>query len=188
MMAKHSRNDRGASLIIALVFVSAFSVAIIASLDYAQTSFRQDAKIKSARDAQAAADSSTQTLINAMRHTVTWGRQGSTCAGATYTLSDGRSASVTCTPESGSGASIAGNAAATTGMQAYPLLTDAAVAAPSSSSEPGVTVSGSGEMLVAGGSTYHSTSLSVGSGSTYVLSSGSVNSDGNCANATPVGT
>ena len=182
------RGERGASLIIALVFVSTFSLVIVGSLGYASTSFNQAAVTRSVRDASAAADASTQTLINAMRYSVAWGRYGSSCPGATYSVGDGRTATVTCTPESGSGASISGNSSATTGMQTYPLLTDASVAAPASSSEPGVTVTGSGTMDVAGGNSYHSTALSVASGSAYADTGGSVYTDGTCANATPIGT
>ncbi|HEY1740007.1 MAG TPA: hypothetical protein VGI86_14930, partial [Acidimicrobiia bacterium] len=181
-------NERGASLIIALVFVSTFSLVIVGSLSYASTSFNQATVTRNVRDASAAADAATQTLINAMRYDPTWGQDGSTCAGATYSVGDGRTATVTCAPESGSGAAISGNPPANIGMQPYPLLTDAAVAAPASSSEPGVTVTGSGTMDVSGGgNTYHSTSFSVASGSSYTDDSGSVYTDGTCANVTPVG-
>ncbi len=182
------RGERGASLIIALVFVSAFSLVTVASLNYASTSYKQSNATRSARDAAAAAEAATQTLINAMRYDITWGRDGSSCSGVTYSVGDGRTATVTCAPESGSGAAIDGNPAATTGMLADPLVTDATVATPASSSEAGVTVTGSGTMLVAGGDSYHSTSLAVGSGTTYALDGGSVYSDGTCANAAPVGT
>ncbi len=172
---------------IALVFVGVVSMAIIASLSYATASFNQSNGTKSARDAAAAADAATQTLINAMRYNLSWGRVGAPCSGATYDVGDGRTATVTCTPESGSGAAIAGNSSATTGMQTYPLLTDAAVANPSSSSEPGVTATGGGTMTVAGGNTYHSTSFAVASDTAYAVTGGSVYSDGACQYATPVG-
>ncbi|HEY3834490.1 MAG TPA: hypothetical protein VGO03_19510 [Acidimicrobiia bacterium] len=181
------RNERGASLIIALVFVSTFSLVIVGSLNYASNSYNQATVTRSVRDASAAADAATQTLINAMRYDINWGQDGSSCAGATYSVGDGRTATVSCSPESGSGGAISGNSSATTGMQPYPLLTDAAVAAPASSSEAGVTVTGSGTMDVSGANTYHSTSFSVASGSAYTDDSGSVYTDGTCANVTPVG-
>ncbi len=184
---RHGRDERGTSLILALAFVSIFGVAITASLEYADTSLRQDGANRSTRDATVGADAATQTLINAMRHQLTWGRDGATCNGLTYSMPDGRTASVSCAPRSGSGDPIAGDGAAAAGLQDYPLLSGAPVASPSSSSEPGVTVSGSGTLQVLGGSTFASTSFAVGSGSTYSLGSGTVHSDGTCANTVPAG-
>jgi hypothetical protein len=173
------REQRGSSLIFALIFVMIFGLAISATLDYADTSFKQDNANRSARDAYSGADAATQTLINAMRKQVAWGRAGSSCNGLTYTLPDGRTATVSCAPEAGSGATIAGNAGATVGKQGYPLMTDAPVIVPATSSEPGVTVKGVGTMQVKGGITLHTTSFDVqNAASWYSLTSGWVRTDG----------
>jgi hypothetical protein len=165
-----SEAERGSSLIIALVFILVFGLSIVASLTYANTSFLQDSAHRQARDAIAGADGAVKTLINAMRSTLTWGRFGQTCDGLTYTLADGRTATVTCTPDSGSGAITGGVAAPTKALVLNAV----------NPFEAGITLVGAGTMHV-GGSVLSSSSIDVQQPTGLLdAGSGDVSANGAC--------
>jgi hypothetical protein len=109
--ARH-REDVGASLILALIFITCLGFIAIVALNVAESSFRDQGASRTFRSNVYGGGGALDVYINAMRSTVTWGRDGSACASMTTTLPDGRSVSVDCTPVNGSGALIVGGAGA----------------------------------------------------------------------------
>jgi hypothetical protein len=106
------RSERGASLILALVFITSLGFMAIISLNVAETSFRDDSASQTFRSDVYGGGGALDVYVNAMRSTATWGRDGSACASMTTALPDGRTVTVDCTPVTGSGALIVGGAGA----------------------------------------------------------------------------
>jgi hypothetical protein len=106
------RNERGASLILALVFVTCLGFMAVISLNVANSSFRDDAASQSFRASVYGGGGAIDVYVNAMRSTATWGRDGSACTSMTMPLPDGRTVALDCTPVNGSGALIVGGAGA----------------------------------------------------------------------------
>ena len=111
-MRLRNRGERGASLVLALVFITSLGFMSIISLNVAETSFRDDGASQTFRSDVYGGGGSLDVYINAMRATATWGRDGSACASMTMALPDGRTVTVDCTPLTGSGALIVGGAGA----------------------------------------------------------------------------
>ena len=111
-MSVRGRGERGASLVLALVFITSLGFMSIISLNVAETSFRDDSASQSFRSDVYGGGGAIDVYINAMRSTATWGRDGNACASMTMALPDGRIATVDCTPVTGSGALIVGGAGA----------------------------------------------------------------------------
>jgi hypothetical protein len=106
--ARSARGDqRGNSLLLALLFVSSISFLGGVSLDYAFSTIRQAAADKDAQAARYAAGGAVDEMVAAMRADLTWGRDGSACGSVSLTMSDGRTATAACTPISGSGSLLA---------------------------------------------------------------------------------
>jgi hypothetical protein len=111
-MSDRGRGERGASLVLALVFITSLGFMSIISLNVAETSFRDDGASRTFRSDVYGGGGALDVYMNAMRSTATWGRDGNACASLTMALPDGRSVTVDCTPLTGSGALIVGGAGA----------------------------------------------------------------------------
>ncbi len=106
------RSERGASLILALIFVSCLGFMAVISLNVAESSFRDDAASQAFRADVYGGGGAIDVYVNAMRSTDTWGREGSACSSMTMALPDGRLVTVECAPVNGSGDLIVGGAGA----------------------------------------------------------------------------
>lgn len=106
------RDEAGASLLLALVFITSLGFMALISLNIAQSTFRDDEATQTIRTDVYGGSGALDVYINAMRSTLTWGRDGSPCATMTMVLSGGQTATVACTPVTGSGALIVGGAGA----------------------------------------------------------------------------
>ncbi len=106
------RSERGASLVLALVFITSLGFMAIISLNVAESSFRDASASQTFRSDVYGGGGALDVYINAMRSTATWGRDGSACPSMTTALPDGRTVTVDCTPVTGSGALIVGGAGA----------------------------------------------------------------------------
>jgi hypothetical protein len=106
------REETGASLLLALVFITCLGFMAIISLNIAESSFRNDQASQTLRADVYGGSGALDVYINAMRSTLAWGRDGSPCAGMTMALPDGQSVTVACAPVTGSGALIVGGAGA----------------------------------------------------------------------------
>lgn len=113
---RHSRSveERGASLIMALVFITSLSFMSLATLDVGDSAAREDRAIQAVHVEVYGGSAAMDVYVAAMRSTLTWGREGVGCADLTYTLSDARSAIVSCEPVHGSGVLIQNGAGAYT--------------------------------------------------------------------------
>lgn len=107
-----ARNERGGSLILALVFITCLGFMGIVSLNVAESSFRDDGASQTFRADVYGGGGAIDVYVNAMRSTITWGRDGTSCASASMVLTSGQSVQVACTPVNGSGALIVGGAGA----------------------------------------------------------------------------
>ena len=105
-------HERGASLIFALVFITCLGFMALISLNVANSAFRDDEATQTVRADVYSGGGGIDVYINAMRSTLTWGRDGSSCTSLTMGLPDGRTVTVDCTPVYGSGALIVGGAGA----------------------------------------------------------------------------
>jgi hypothetical protein len=110
--APYQERERGASLILALVFITALGFVALISLSVANTSLRDDQANRTLRSDIYEASGALDVYINAMRATATWGRDGGACAALTTTFTVGHTITVSCTPVNGSGAVIVGGAGA----------------------------------------------------------------------------
>jgi hypothetical protein len=106
------RDEVGASLILALIFITCLGFMAVISLNVAESSFRDDQASQTFRSDVYGGGGAIDVYVNAMRSTITWGRDGNACASMTMTLPDGRTVTVDCTPVTGSGALIVGGAGA----------------------------------------------------------------------------
>lgn len=106
------RDDAGASLLLALVFITCLGFMAIISLNVAESSFRDDGASQTFRADVYGGSGAIDVYINAMRSTLTWGRDGNACTTMTMGLPDGQTVTVACTPVTGSGALIDGGAGA----------------------------------------------------------------------------
>lgn len=97
------RDERGASMLLALVFVTVFGMASAATLTYADTALRTNQATQQRQAVLYNANGAVDTAINAMRPVHAWGRDGLACAGVDVSFEDGMSGAVACTPQSGSG-------------------------------------------------------------------------------------
>ena len=111
-MSAGRRSERGASLVLALVFITSLGFMAIISLNVADSTFRDASASQTFRSDVYGGGGAIDLYVNAMRSTATWGRDGSPCASLTTALPDGRTVSVDCTPVTGSGALIVGGAGA----------------------------------------------------------------------------
>jgi hypothetical protein len=91
-------------MILALVFVTIFGMTMAATLGYADTAFRTNQVTQQRQATLYNANGALDTAIQAMRPVLDWGREGLACAGVNVTVAGGATASVDCTPQSGSGA------------------------------------------------------------------------------------
>jgi len=107
-----ARDERGASLILALIFITCLGFIALVALNVAESSFRDQGASQAFRSDTYGGGGALDVYINAMRSTATWGRDGSPCASMTTALPDGRTVTVNCTPVNGSGALIVGGAGA----------------------------------------------------------------------------
>ncbi len=107
MIARHVRrgrhDERGASMILALVFVTVFGMASAATLTYADTALRTNQATQQRQAVLYNANGAIDTAINAMRPIHAWGRDGLACAGVDVNFEDDTSGAVACTPQAGSG-------------------------------------------------------------------------------------
>ncbi len=104
--------EQGASLTLALVFITALGFIGLTTLSVADSTLRDDqANLEIRRDVYGASGA-IDVYINAMRSTATWGRDGVDCASLTTTFVAGRTITVACTPVANSGAVIVGGAGA----------------------------------------------------------------------------
>ena len=101
---RRTRDQRGNSLILALLFITSIGFLIGVSLDYAFASLRQGASNRDAQVARYGAFGAIDVMVAAMRQDTTWGRDGASCQAVTLPLSGGRDALASCLPASGSGA------------------------------------------------------------------------------------
>ena len=107
-------DERGASLIMALVFITSLAFMALTTLDIGDSAAREDRATQTVHVDVYGGAGALDVYVNAMRSTLKWGREGLTCADLTYALSDGRKAAVSCTPVHGSGALIENGAGAYT--------------------------------------------------------------------------
>ncbi len=105
-------SERGASLTLALVFITALGFIGLTTLSVANSTLRDDQANLEIRNDVYGAGGAIDVYINAMRSTATWGRDGDACAPLTTTFAAGRTITVTCTPVADSGALIVGGAGA----------------------------------------------------------------------------
>ncbi len=98
------RDQRGASLILALMFTTSIAFMLGVSLDFAAASFGQSNASTSLRNGQHAAEGAIHIMIHSMRRDITIGREGLTCSSVTLAVGDGRTVTTACVPEPGSGA------------------------------------------------------------------------------------
>ena len=105
-------SERGASLILALVFVTCLGFMATVSLSVAESAFRDDQASQVFKSDVYGGGGAIDVYVNAMRSTATWGRDGSACASMTMALQNGQTVTVDCTPVTGSGALIVGGAGA----------------------------------------------------------------------------
>src|SRR5450432_1026024 len=82
------------------------------SLNVAESSFRDDGASQTFRADVYGGGGAIDVYVNAMRSTITWGRDGSSCTSASMVLPNGQTVQVACTPVNGSGALIVGGAGA----------------------------------------------------------------------------
>jgi hypothetical protein len=106
------RDEAGASLLLALVFITCLGFMALISLNVAESSFRDDGASQTFRADVYGGSGAIDVYINAMRFTLTWGRDGSACANLTMVLPQQQTVTVTCAPVTGSGALIVGGAGA----------------------------------------------------------------------------
>jgi hypothetical protein len=111
-MSSRPRDERGASLILALVFITCLGFMAGVSLTVAESTFRDDQASQTFRSDVYGGGGAIDVYVNAMRSTATWGREGSACTSMTMELTDGRTVTVDCVPVNGSGALIVGGAGA----------------------------------------------------------------------------
>ena len=107
-----TRDERGASLILALIFITCLGFMALVSLNVADAAFRDDQASQSFRSDVYGGGGAIDVYVNAMRSTATWGRDGSACPSMTMVLTDGRTVTVDCVPVNDSGALIVGGAGA----------------------------------------------------------------------------
>jgi hypothetical protein len=106
------RDEAGASLMLALIFITCLGFMALISLNVAQSTFREDEASQVLRANVYGGSGALDVYINAMRSTLTWGRDGSSCAGMTMALANAQTVTIACTPVTGSGALIVGGAGA----------------------------------------------------------------------------
>ncbi len=148
-------DEQGGSLVVALAFVSIFSVVIGAALDFAGATYRLDRKSQDATAELYGVNGALDQAIDAIRDDLASGI--SACATTTLVLDDGRTATVTCTPEPGSGGGSGSEpGAVAAGAPDHALLTTSA------SSEAGISIDVS--TLVVDGPVVASSNISATSG------------------------
>lgn len=103
---RRTRDQRGNSLILALLFITSIGFLIGVSLDYAFASLRQGASNRDAQVARYGAFGAIDLMVAAMRQDATWGRDGASCRTVTLPIAAGRNALASCLPASGSGAPL----------------------------------------------------------------------------------
>lgn len=106
------RDQVGASLILALVFITSLGFMALISLNIAESSFRDDGASQTFRADVYGGGGAIDVYINAMRSTLTWGQDGGSCPTMTMALPDTQTVTVDCTPVTGSGTLIVGGAGA----------------------------------------------------------------------------
>ena len=106
------RDERGASLILALMFVTSIAFMLAASLDFATASVSQSNQTLAFRGGLGAAEGSIDVLVVSMRSDATLGRFGVACPGASLAVGDGRFATAACVPAQGSGTLLTGGSGA----------------------------------------------------------------------------
>lgn len=99
-----NRDQRGNSLLLALLFITSIAFLGGVSLDYAFASVKQGGQTRSAQAARYGAFGAIDLMVAAMRNDLTWGRDGAPCSQVSLPLVDGRTAIASCVPVSGSGA------------------------------------------------------------------------------------
>ncbi len=106
------RTDAGASLVLALVFITSLGCMGLATLDLANESFREDRATQAFHSAVYGGGGALDAAANAKRSDLAWGREGAPCSGLSMAADDGATVIVQCTPVHGSGALIVGGAGA----------------------------------------------------------------------------
>ena len=106
------RDERGASLILALMFVTSIAFMLAASLDFATASFSQSNQTLAFRGGLGAGEGAIDVLVASMRSDATLGRMGVACPGASLAVGDGRFANAACIPAQGSGTLLTGGSGA----------------------------------------------------------------------------
>lgn len=106
------RKESGAALILALIFISCLGFMALAGLNTVDSSVRDESASQTFRADVYGGGGAIDVYINAMRSTLSWGRDGASCDPMTMSLPDGRTVTVTCAPVTGSGALIVGGAGA----------------------------------------------------------------------------
>lgn len=94
--------ERGASLILALAFLTLFGVAIAALLSFAQTAFMANTSVHKQGESQYATAGAIDTEIQRLRNDVTQGVDGGACASLALAQA-ATSATASCVPQPGSG-------------------------------------------------------------------------------------
>jgi hypothetical protein len=109
-MRHHS--ERGASLILALVFTACLGFMGTVLVKLGDSSFRNNAVSNELRADVYGASGAIDVYVNAMRSSASWGRDSAPCDSMTLAVEETRMATVACTPVTGSGALIVGGAGA----------------------------------------------------------------------------
>jgi hypothetical protein len=109
-MRRHS--ESGASLILALVFTACLGFMGTVLVKLGDTSFRNNSASNELRADVYGASGAIDVYVNAMRSSASWGRENSPCDSLTLVVEETRTATVECTPVTGSGALIVGGAGA----------------------------------------------------------------------------
>lgn len=107
LVARRLRGESGASLVIAMAFLTLFGVFIAALLGFAATSFKATVAVHDQGMAVYAAEGAVDTALTRIRNqpTMQLGQSGDTGCGLTFPALDGAPpASVTCTPQTPAGA------------------------------------------------------------------------------------
>lgn len=177
MTRRGGRDERGASMIMALVFVTVFGMTMAATLGYADQGFRTDRAVQERQSSLYGAGGALDTAIGAMRADLEWGAADAACATVPVVLMDGRRAEVTCTARGDAGA-VQGRSVrvgAPPDVPSHALLTNSRPA------EPGLAQAGG--TLAVSGPVVASSSLVIAGGGTLDAGRAAVHAGGAC----PVG-
>lgn len=163
-------SERGVSLVIILMMITVFGIMLGVIAAEAQGGLLSGAGVRNQRVDQYASAGAINGAINYLRGDRTRGREFVTCPSFSTNSTNGL-VTVTCTPQSGSGAPQAGP-----NFPAYALFTTAGLT--SYAVGTGVSVSGGNNVFKVGGSVFSNSSISVPKG--MDAGANSVGASGSC--------